>query len=240
MKNLVNKNLLIIACSVLFIVGVILFVLFQTHILCIHKWSAATCTKAKVCTVCGDNEGEPLGHDSTNWKILKEPTCTELGLKESTCNICNAIVKKEIDKSPHIDGSWVVTKDYIVNKEATVTPGVESLCCAVCGEKFKTREYTIELTNGQRNALIKAHRLLSLHPSYDFLATNLLTTCEGFSIEDAKFAADHCGADWDEQALLHAQDLMNEGKSKKGIIDDLRFYEFTEAQINRAMEQLDY
>lgn len=241
MKDLSKKNILIIVCGALLVVATIVFILFQTHIFCIHKWSAATCIKAKECIICGNTEGNPLGHDCTDWTMLKEPTCTELGLKEAACNICGAVVKKEVDKLPHTDGAWVVTKDYTINKDATVTPGVESLCCVVCDEKFKTREYTIELTTGQRNALIKTHKLInSIHPSYDFLVTNLLTTLEGFSLEEAKFAAEYCGANWDEQALLCAKDLMNEGESKNGIIEELRFYMFTEAQINKAIAELNY
>ncbi len=33
---------------------------------CNHDWSPATCTTPKVCTLCGEEEGEPLGHTTQN------------------------------------------------------------------------------------------------------------------------------------------------------------------------------
>ena len=239
MKNLSKKAIIIITvCTLILVVGIV-FTIFQTHILCFHKWSAATCTEAKKCIVCGDAAGEPLGHDCTNWTILKEPSCSELGIKDAACNRCEAVVKKEIDKLPHTDGAWVVTKDFVINKDSSVTPGIETLHCAICDTGFKTREYTVKLTTGQRNALMSARDEIDFwHPSYDYLIELLCSS--GFEVNDAKFAADHCGADWDEQCLLLAKREMANGKSKAGIISWLRYQRFSEAQINKAMAELNY
>ena len=40
---------------------------------CLHQWTAATCTEASVCTICGTVNGAPLGH------AFSAPTCTEHG-----------------------------------------------------------------------------------------------------------------------------------------------------------------
>ena len=45
-----------------------------------HAWIAATCDKAKTCSVCGETEGKALGH---SWK---KATCTE----PKTCKRCGA------------------------------------------------------------------------------------------------------------------------------------------------------
>ena len=49
-----------------------------------HNFSAATCTEAKTCKVCGVTEGKALGHNAT------EATCTEA----SVCSVCNAVVSE--------------------------------------------------------------------------------------------------------------------------------------------------
>ena len=48
-----------------------------------HKWSAATCTTPKTCSVCGATEGAAKGHNHT--AKVTEPTCTERGYTTYTC-----------------------------------------------------------------------------------------------------------------------------------------------------------
>lgn len=31
--------------------------------MCFHEWKDATCTKAKICELCGKESGDPLGHN---------------------------------------------------------------------------------------------------------------------------------------------------------------------------------
>ena len=71
-----------------------------------HSWNEATCTVPKTCKVCGETEGEPLGH---SWN---EATCTV----PKTCEICG---ETEGEALGH---SWI---------EATMT---EPKTCEVCGE----------------------------------------------------------------------------------------------------------
>ena len=57
----------------------------------------------------------------------------------------------------------------------------------------------------------------------------------GFSVADATFAADHCGADWNEQAAGAAQDYLDAGMhfSREGMIEQLSSAygsQFTKAQ----------
>lgn len=236
-----NKKLLIVAGAIVAAVIVVL-VLFGTHILCIHKWNEATCEAPKTCAICGDTEGKPLGHETMVWSIVENPTCSKEGKQEANCKRCGKMLYDTVDKLDHInDGKWTVTKEYVINPDGTVTPGTESILCSVCGEEIESREYTIELTPGQKNALIMSQRMIdSIHPSYKHLVYELLVNCEGFDIEDAKFAGRYCGADWNEQALLYAQELYSYGESEKGIRNELQMFGFTGEEIDYAITKLEY
>ena len=71
-----------------------------------HVWEDATCTEPRICSVCGETEGEPLGH---TWE---DATCTE----PRTCSVCG-----ETEGEP-LGHTW---------EEATCTA---PKTCSVCGE----------------------------------------------------------------------------------------------------------
>ena len=61
--------------------------------------------------------------------VVKEPTCTEEGLKEGTCSVCGEKAQEKIAAKGHTFGEAVVTK------EATETEtGLKTKTCTVCGE----------------------------------------------------------------------------------------------------------
>lgn len=99
---------------------------------------------------------------------------------------------------------------------------------------------TPELTTGQSNALESALSYL------DFMAfsyTGLIEQLEyeGYSTEDATYAADNCGADWNEQAVKSAKsylDLMP--FSKEELISQLEYEGFTHEQAVYGVEQTGY
>ena len=120
-----------------------------------HTWSNATCTKPQTCTVCKQTKGKALGHDSDSWTTIKEAICNEAGEKEATCKRCGKSLTQEIPKTDHTPGEWKVTADYKINRDGTVIPGTQAIQCTVCNKELKTKEYTIELTNNQKNAVIE-------------------------------------------------------------------------------------
>lgn len=85
-------------------------------------------------------------------------------------------------------------------------------------------------TVSQKNALKKAGQYLDYtHFSHSGLVGQL--EFEGFSTEDATWAADNCGADWNAQAAGKAQDYLNyTAFSRQGLIDQLLFEGFTQEQ----------
>lgn len=93
---------------------------------------------------------------------------------------------------------------------------------------------------GQKNALSKAQDYLSILPfSYSGLIEQL--EFEGYSEEEATFAADNCGADWNEQAALKAQDYLDTMSfSRQGLIDQLVFEGFTQEQAEYGVTAVGY
>lgn len=96
------------------------------------------------------------------------------------------------------------------------------------------------LTTGQKNALNQAKSYLEWSTfSYDGLVGQL--EYEQYSHEDAVFAADNCGADWNEQAVKSAKNYMEFSSfSKDGLIEQLEYEGFTHEQAVYGAEQNGY
>ncbi|MCR1839320.1 Ltp family lipoprotein [Murimonas intestini] len=97
-----------------------------------------------------------------------------------------------------------------------------------------------QMTMSQKNALSKAKDYLNLTAfSYTGLIKQL--EFEGFSNEDATYAADHCGADWNEQAAKKAQDYLDlTAFSRSGLIDQLVYEGFTNEQAEYGVSAVGY
>ena len=131
----------------LWLMGVML--LF-TSCQCRHEWQEATCTKAKTCKLCGEEEGAALGHD---WqeatcerpKICKRCSMTGGGRKEhdwqeatctepKTCKVCAAT---EGRPSAHTVEEW-----KLVSASTCEVKGIEEGICSVC-QQTVTRELEV-------------------------------------------------------------------------------------------------
>lgn len=103
-----------------------------------------------------------------------------------------------------------------------------------------TPEPTPEMTMGQKNALKQAHNYLDFSA---FSRSGLIDQLEfeGYSTEDATFAVDNCGADWNEQAAKKAQDYLDFSSfSRSGLIDQLEFEGFTTEQAEYGVSAVGY
>lgn len=85
-------------------------------------------------------------------------------------------------------------------------------------------------TVSQQNALESAQSYLSFTAfSYQGLIDQL--EYEQYSTEDATWAADNCGADWNQQATKKAQSYLDfTSFSRQGLIDQLLYEGFTQEQ----------
>lgn len=96
------------------------------------------------------------------------------------------------------------------------------------------------VTTGQKNALRSAEQYLSVMPfSYSGLIEQL--EYENYSTEDATYAADNCGADWNEQAAKAAKKYLDVmAFSRDGLIEQLIFEGFTQEQAEYGVSQNGY
>ena len=64
---------------------------------------------------------------------------------------------------------------------------------------------------------------------------------KGYSKEDSTYAADNCGADWDEQAAKKAQEYMDYSAfSRSKLIDQLEYEKFTTSQAEYGAKAVGY
>lgn len=96
------------------------------------------------------------------------------------------------------------------------------------------------LTMGQKNALGSAESYLSFTA---FSRSGLISQLEfeGYSTEDATFAVDNCGADWNEQAAKSAESYLEMTSfSRQGLIEQLLFEGFTQEQAEYGVTAAGY
>lgn len=96
------------------------------------------------------------------------------------------------------------------------------------------------LTMGQQNALKSAESYLEITAfSHSGLVQQL--EFDGYSTEDATYAADNCGADWNEQAAKSAQSYLDlTSFSRDGLIEQLVFDGFTQEQAEYGVTAVGY
>lgn len=103
-----------------------------------------------------------------------------------------------------------------------------------------TQSTSEAITTGQRNALKSAESYLSFMTfSYSGLVKQL--EYEKYSHEDAVYAADHCGADWNQQAAKSAENYLSMmAFSRDGLIKQLEYEGFTHEQAVYGVEANGY
>jgi len=102
-----------------------------------HTWTAASCTAPKTCSVCSATDGNPLGHDWSDWTVTTEATCTAKGEKTRSCQRdgCDATETREIAALGHTEGKAVrenvvpATKDHKGSYD-------EVVYCKVCNAEL--------------------------------------------------------------------------------------------------------
>ena len=95
-------------------------------------------------------------------------------------------------------------------------------------------------TLGERNALNSAKSYLEFMAfSYSGLIEQL--EYEGYSNSEATYAADNCGADWNEQAAKSAKSYIDVMSfSRSGLIEQLEYEGFTKSQAEYGASAVGY
>ena len=92
-------------------------------------------------------------------------------------------------------------------------------------------------TMGERMALASAKNYLR---TMGFSKKGLINQLEfeGYSTEEATYAVNNCGANWNEQAVRVAKSYLDTMSfSKQGLIDQLEFEGFTSSEASYGVEQ---
>ncbi len=97
-----------------------------------------------------------------------------------------------------------------------------------------------DMTLGQKNAMKSAESYIDIMAfSYTGLIEQL--EYEGYSTEEATFAADHCGADWMKEAEESAKSYMDTMSfSRDGLIEQLLYEGFTQEQAEHGVQSVGY
>lgn len=138
------------------------------------------------------------------------------------------------------DGTWTIQNDgsEFMNTVFGSSSTAESESDAEAGtsEAEPTPTEDAGATVSQQNALESAQSYLAYSNfSYEGLVDQL--EYEGYTSEDATWAVDRCGADWNEQALGSAQDYLDfTAFSYSGLIEQLEFEGFTTEQATYAAD----
>ena len=143
-------------------------------------------------------------------------------------------IQKEKKKSKLL--MWIIIVNLILwpiaiylildsSQPGQFTPGIQT---------YSILDSFPNITPGQKDALVTALNYLNTMP---FSCRGLIAQLEyeGFTRDDAVFAAQNCGANWKEQALIAAQNYLSVSAfSKKGLIEQLKYDGYTQDQAEYA------
>ena len=152
--------------------------------------------------------------------------------------------KAEATEAPKTEA----TKAETVQEEATEAPAAETVAEAPAPEPTEAPQQAPaedpapadNVSLSQKNALRAAKNYLSFMPfSHQGLVEQL--EYEGFSHEDAVYAADNCGADWNAQAAKKAESYLEFMPfSRDGLIEQLVYDGFTQEQAESGAKSAGY
>lgn len=187
-----------------------------------HSWKEADCLYPKTCTRCGITEGNP--RHSYNQTDSADATCTADGFVKFKCSVCGDEYIETVTAKGHTwrDATCTQPKSCTVcgATEGSALGHTDGEICSRCGQ-------TTTMTTGQYYAIQKAKSHLEYSAySRDALIDRLVR--EDFTRADAEYAADHCGANYFEQALREAKShLKYSAYSRSELIERLEYDDYT-------------
>ena len=161
------------------------------------------------------------------WGKSKDSGVTANSTKTAVETTTASVAKSEVETTTASESTTVVE---------TTTAAVTT----TTAETAVAQETQAKVTMGQKNALSKAGTYLSISAfSHSGLIEQL--KFDQFSDEEATYAADNCGADWNEEAAKKANTYLSISSfSRDSLIDQLKFDGFTQEQAEYGVTAAGY
>ena len=147
--------------------------------------------------------------------------------------------------------NWCITNNVICNiteeysdtiaKGVFISQSAQANSTIYEGDKI-TVIYSLgkEPTIGEKNALKSAYSYLRF-TSFSYTGLIEQLEYEGYTNQEATYAADNCGADWNEQAAKKAEEYINVMSfSRNGLIEQLEYEGFTSEQAQYGVSAVGY
>lgn len=192
-----------------------------------------------IAAIGGGNDGVPQEkYDQLN----AENESLQSQLDEATASLEEVTAEYDAYKSEmsRFDGMSDEEIDAIIAEIDAREAEEQAAAEAEAAEEQARQDAIASATTEQLNALASAESYIDLMGfSYSGLIDQL--EFEGYSTEAATYAADNCGADWNEEAAESAQSYMDVMSfSRQGLIDQLIFEGFTQEQAEYGASAVGY
>lgn len=134
----------------------------------------------------------------------------------------------------------VVINDKKEEEEQSNTNSTTSSSSSTTAPSTSSNASTPSPTTGEKNALRSAREYLNFSAfSYTGLIKQL--EYEGYSTEEATYAADNCNANWNEQAAKSAKEYLDMSSfSRQELINQLIYEGYTQEQAEYGVTQNGY
>ena len=134
----------------------------------------------------------------------------------------------------------VVVNDKKEEEEQSNTNSTTSSSSSTTTPSTSSNASTPSPTTGEKNALRSAREYLNFSAfSYTGLIKQL--EYEGYSTEEATYAADNCNANWNEQAAKSAKEYLDMSSfSRQDLINQLIYEGYTQEQAEYGVTQNGY
>lgn len=136
-----------------------------------------------------------------------------------------------------------ITEEYsdTIAKGAFISQSAQANSIIHEGDKIiVTYSLGKEPTMGEKNALESAYSYLRF-TSFSYTGLIEQLEYEGYTNQEATYAVDNCGADWNEQAAKKAEEYINTMSfSRSGLIEQLEYEGFTSEQAEYGVSAVGY
>lgn len=151
-------------------------------------------------------------------------------------------LKLQLDSGQPLEKQFEVFREYLRGlSEDDQKAWISEFGITISDEAQQASSLPVEaISLGMKNALRSAESYLSF-TAFSHVGLVRQLEFEGYTNEEATYAADNCGADWNEQAAKSAKNYLSfTSFSKKGLIQQLEFEGFTTSQAEYGAKQNGY